>query len=193
MEQLVLLVVIGLISLVNWVLQKAAEKREQAKLERADQRETGRGIYTQKPARNVVARRSAGPLPDPYKELMEALGLPAGGPPPPPVVPRIAPEPPAELVSMDAAPMPAPPPPAAAAQRKSESWQPPPVRRLDDKTAQLAYAFTHQGEAPADQSKLPGVRALLSNRASRRQAVILAEILAEPRGLLPSGSWGRQF
>ena len=31
MEQLVLLVVIGLISLVNWLLQKAAEKREAAK------------------------------------------------------------------------------------------------------------------------------------------------------------------
>ena len=30
MEQLVILVIIGLISLVNWVMQKGAEKREAA-------------------------------------------------------------------------------------------------------------------------------------------------------------------
>ena len=50
MEQLVLLVVIGLISLVNWLLQKAAEKREAAKSARVEKREvkreTRRNIYT---------------------------------------------------------------------------------------------------------------------------------------------------
>ena len=47
MEQLVLLVVIGLISLVNWLMQKAAEKREQAQLERQAKRESKRNVYTQ--------------------------------------------------------------------------------------------------------------------------------------------------
>ena len=42
MEQLVLLVVIGLISLVNWLMQKAAEKREAAKSARVDKREVKR-------------------------------------------------------------------------------------------------------------------------------------------------------
>jgi hypothetical protein len=190
MEQLVLLVVIGLISLINWVLQKAAEKRELAKMERGDLREGTRGSSAPKPPRNVVVRRPSGPLPDPYKELMDALGLPANEPPPPPVVVRTAPvrEPQGEFASLEAVPM-----PSVVAQRKSEAWQPAPLRRPDDKTAQLAYAFTHQVEASAEQAKLPSVRALLSNRASRRQAVVLAEILAEPRGLVPSGSWGRQF
>ncbi len=42
MEQLVILVIIGLISLVNWLMQKAAEKREVAKTKRVEKREVKR-------------------------------------------------------------------------------------------------------------------------------------------------------
>ena len=77
MDQLVLLVIIGLISLVNWVMQKAAEKRELAKLER-EEREAGKqSVYRQPPPKQRTAeRRARSPQQDPLKELMEALGLP---------------------------------------------------------------------------------------------------------------------
>ena len=70
MEQLVILIIIGLISLVNWVMQKAAEKREAAELKRVEKRETKReakrNIYTQPaPAARPVARR-ASPERDPF-------------------------------------------------------------------------------------------------------------------------------
>ena len=94
MEQLVLLVIIGLISLINWVMQKAAEKREQAGQKRAERREirreSKRNVYTQ-PAPGPVhrpVRRASGPTQDPFRELMEALGLPADQLPPPPVARR---------------------------------------------------------------------------------------------------------
>ena len=66
MDQLVLLVVIGLISLINWVMQKAAEKRELAKFER-EEREAGKqSVYRQPPPQKRVAeRRSRSPQQDP--------------------------------------------------------------------------------------------------------------------------------
>ena len=61
MEQLVLLVIIGLISLVNWLMQKAAEKREAAGQKRAERREvkreTRRNVYTQGPSAPAPARQ----------------------------------------------------------------------------------------------------------------------------------------
>ena len=186
MEQLVLLVVIGLISLVNWVMQKAAEKREQAKLERGTKRQTGRNIYTQKPQRPAEARRAAAPPQDPLKELMDALGLPAETVLPPPVAPRNASEQEEEeFVSLEAPAPPALPPPVVTKPRgKAAAWHPPARgAQPDQKTKQLASAFAALDDASPEIWRGGNVRSLLANPSSQRKAVILSELLGTPRGL----------
>ena len=183
MEQLVLLLIIGLISLVNWVMQKAAEKREQAKLERAGKRESGRSIYTQPVPRPEVARRPPSPAQDPFKELMDALGLPSDQPPP--VVVR-RPEPEEEFASVEES---APPPvPQQVAPFKVQRWQPPTIRRPDEKTARLASAFASVGEKTVSAYRGSNLRELLAGRDAQRKAVVLAEILGTPRGLATPGA-----
>lgn len=186
MDQLVLLVIIGLISLINWVMQKAAEKREQAKLERETKRDSGRNVYTQKPQRPAAARREAAPGQDPLKDLMDALGLPRETVLPPPVAPRSAPEPEEEFISMEEAPPPQSKQPAPKADRPR--WQPPRIRRPDEKTARLASAFAATEKAPAEKVRRGSFRELLADPASKRQAVVLAEILGPPRALSPFGA-----
>ena len=185
MEQLVILIIIGLISLVNWVMQKAAEKREEAKMKRVEkrevQRQSRRNIYTQPaPAAPPVARREA-PARDPFKDLMDALGLPADEFAPPPVVRRGEVLEEEEFASVEeAAPPPVPPP-----EVRGPRWQAASVRRPDEKTAKLASAFAAVGEKPAPAYRGSGVRELLAGRDSQRKAVILSEILGTPRGLAP--------
>jgi hypothetical protein len=187
MEQLVLLVVIGLISLVNWLMQKAAEKREQAQLERQAKRESKRNVYTQPapatPAR--PARRAAGPVQDPFKELMDALGLPADEAPPRPVVARPHGFEEEEFASLEAPAPPALPDPVVTKPRgKAASWHPPARRaQPDEKTKQLASAFAALDDASPETWRGGNVRSLLASSSSQRKAVILSEILGTPRGL----------
>lgn len=178
MEQLVILVVIGLISLVNWLLQKAAEKRELAEMKRKAAEEptvARRSVYTQDgPAQPPpLHRHPARPTPDPMRELMEALGLPA------------------EAMESRPGPRPPAPPPVVVEEEFSslEDDPPPlpkPVRRAppDAKTRQLARDLA---AAEAEREHVPldarGFRAMLANRSTQRQAVILAEIFGVPRGL----------
>ncbi len=85
MEQVILLVVIGLISLVNWMIQSSAEARKKRQMqERIDRGET-------EPEQPMAARRSEPieqePEGDPaenMRRLMEALGLPLEDAPPQP-------------------------------------------------------------------------------------------------------------
>ena len=185
MDQLVLLVVIGLISLINWVMQKAAEKRELAKFER-EEREAGKqSVYRQPPPQKRVAeRRSRSPQQDPLKDLMDALGLPAETVLPPPIAQRSAPEAEEEFASLEKAPPPVPRPAPAA---EKPRWQPPSIRRPDEKTARLASAFAAKEKAPAENARRVSVRELLADRTSKRHAIVLAEILGTPRGLAPAG------
>ena len=187
MEQLVILIIIGLISLVNWLMQKAAEKREAAGQKRAERREVKRearrNVYTQGvPAPAPTVRRAPAER-DPFKELMDALGLPSDEAPPPPVVAR-EPFHEEEFASMEE---PAPPPvlQQPAAPKPRPRWQAPSVHRPDAKTAQVASAFAAVEEAPAASYRGSGLRALLSGRDSQRKAIVLAEILGTPRGLAP--------
>lgn len=177
MDQLVLLVIIGLISLINWVMQKAAEKRERAKLERESKHEAGRNIYTQKPKREAIPRRAPSPQQDPLKELMEALGLPPDAASPPPAVPRAAPEFEEEFASLEES---APPLPRKMSVPR---WQTPQVLRPDEKTARLASAFSAQEKSPAEKPRTSSVRAMLADRASKRHAIVIAEILGPPRAV----------
>jgi cytoskeletal protein RodZ len=180
MDQLVLLVIIGLISLVNWVMQKAAEKREQAKLER-EEREAGKqSVYRQLPPQGrKTERRARAPQQDPLKELMEALGLPPEAAAPQPVAPHAKMEA-EEFASMESVPLPIPQPAPAASKPR---WQPPSIRRPDEKAAKLAAAFAAKEKAPSDRPRPASVRELLADRTSKRHAVVLAEILGPPRAL----------
>lgn len=186
MDQLVLLVIIGLISLVNWVMRKAAEKREQAKFER----EAGRNIYTRDGGRKPALRRAIPPSEDPLKDLMEALGLPRDAVAPPPV-PQRAPELEEEFASLEEPA--APPLPQEAAEVRVRRWQAPEVRRPDEKTALLASRFAAQEKAAPAPSRPSTVRSLLGDRASKRHAIVIAEILGPPRALQPAPAWGANF
>ena len=180
MDQLVLLVIIGLISLINWVMQKAAEKREQAKLER-EEREAGKqSVYRQPPPQQRTAeRRTRAPQQDPLKELMEALGLPPEAAAPQPVAPRAEMEE-EEFASLESTPPPVPQPAPAASKPR---WQPPSIRRPDEKAAKLAAAFAAKEKSSTDKPRPAAVRELLADKTSKRHAVVLAEILGPPRAL----------
>lgn len=189
MEQLVILIIIGLISLVNWLMQKAAEKREAAKAKRVEnrevKRETKRNIYTQPaPAAPPPTARRAPAGRDPFKDLMDALGLPADELPPPPAVRRAGVFEEEEFASVEEAA----PPPIPQPEVKTSRWQAPAVRRPDKKTAQLASAFAAVGEEPAPAYRGSSVRDLLAGRDSQRKAMVLAEILGSPRGLAASSA-----
>jgi hypothetical protein len=187
MEQLVLLVVIGLISLVNWVMQKAAEKREAAKTKRVEsrevKRETRRNIYTH-PAPAPTARRAAAER-DPFKDLMDALGLPADQAPPRPVIaaPDYFEE--EEFVSLEAPAPPELPEPVVTKPRgRAAAWHPPARgAQPDEKMKQLASAFVALDEASPETWRGGDVRSLLASSSAQRKAVILSEILGTPRGL----------
>jgi hypothetical protein len=190
MEQLVILVIIGLISLVNWVMQKAAEKREAAGQKRTVRREAkrdaGRNVYTQGvPAPGPTVRRAPAAR-DPFKDLMDALGLPADGAPPGPVVAEPGYFEEEEFSSLEApAPPPLPPKSEVTKPRvKAAAWHPP-VRgaQPDEKTRQLASAFAASDDASPETWRGGNVRSLLANSSSQRKAVILSEILGTPRGL----------
>jgi hypothetical protein len=61
------------------------------------------------------------------------------------------------------------------------------VRRPDEKTARLASAFAAVEEQPAAVYRGSNIRQLLAGRDSQRKAVVLAEILGTPRGLVSAG------
>jgi hypothetical protein len=180
MEQLVILVVIGLISLVNWLLQKASEKRELAEMKRkaAEEPASGRrNVYTEDgPAQPRPLRRPAQPTPDPMRELMEALGLPADAAQPGPVARRLVPPPVVVEVEEEFSSLEDDPPALPQPDRR-----PPPDAKTLQLARDLAAAEAASEHAPLDAR---GFRALLASRSTQRQAVILAEIFGPPRGLV---------
>ena len=156
MEQLVIIAIIGLISLVNWVMKRSAEIREQRKLER--QRlgiPEGDPFH---PSENPAApRRSADDSSPDMRRLMEALGLPPAEEelPPRPVVRETAALP----------PLPAYRPPATPKPR----FQSPGTR-----SPAIPPAAVVSG-SPLD--------AALRSHDGIRQAIVLREILGPPKAL----------
>lgn len=154
MEQVVIIVVIGLISLVNWLMKRSAEIREERKLERQRQ-----GIPEGDPYHEGSLEDGApSALPAPavaastdMRKLMEALGLPAGEeeivPEPAPVLP----------------PLPAFQPPA-----------PPKLR---------AGKIKDPGFAPPSAPRANPLALALQSRDDLRQAIVLREILGPPKAL----------
>jgi len=153
-EQLVILLVIGIISLVNWLMQRSAEIREQRKAE-AERL----GIPEGNPFQPAEEKPAAKPTPgkDPAREmrkLMEALGLPLEDEEPP--VHRELPSAP-EL------------PPLPAYQPK------PPAEKPAGQFFTPAFAAHPLPVAPTALSQA------LRTRDGVRQAIILREILGPPK------------
>jgi hypothetical protein len=191
MEQLVILLIIGLISLVNWLMQKAAEKREARTERRVEKREVKRearrNIYTQPAPRTEPRQAPTGR--DPLKDLMDALGLPAEEAPPGSVVaePDFFPDD-AEFIPFEETKPPPLPEPVVTPARVTARKLPAKPKRPDRRTTELASAFAAIGEETGKTYRGSSVRDLLSGRDSQRKAIILAEILGSPRGLAASSA-----
>ena len=156
MEQVVIIVVIGLISLVNWLMKRSAEIREERKLERKRL-----GIPEGDPFHEGSQTAGApATLPPPamapsadMRRLMEALGLPAGEDEP--------------VIIQETAPALPPLPP----------FQPPaPPKLRAGKIKDPGFAFP--------QAEYTGPLALaLRSHDGLRQAIVLREILGPPKAL----------
>jgi hypothetical protein len=187
MEQLVILLLIALISIINWIIQKSKEAREKRKLEkRADA--TGEPVAKHEPAPDVTGTETA------MRRLREALGLPEDAEPP--VIPkRVEPkrvEPPRRAeprkVEQQVSPPPAPPagtlpPPLPKPERKPVLLHVPPAQLWEE---HRRVAIPHRVTKPlVDKAprQPPRVRELLSSEGGLRDAVVLSEILGPPKSL----------
>ncbi len=161
MEQLVLILIIALISFINWLFKKSAEAREKRKLER----QTFEGGETLQRAGEIKpgARESQDPD-DSMRRLMEALGLPLEEAPPP--IPRRAPASP-------------PLPPIPALPNAA------PVARPAAASAARASRATPPAPKPAKPAKpgLTPLRELLASPEGLKKAVMISEILGMPKSL----------
>jgi len=159
MEQVVIIVIIGLISLVNWILKRSAEIREERKQERerlgipeGDPFHQG----SQKHERPEAAPAPAAAPSDDLRRLMEALGIPAEEEAPKPIV-------------RHADPVALPPLPAFQA----------PAQRPKPRIEKSPEKNRAQHEAvPA-----PPLSIALRSHDGIRQAIVLREILGPPKAL----------
>ncbi len=195
MEQVILILVIGLISLVNWMIQKSAEARKKRQMqERIDRGEA-------EPSQPTSARRydrvdeepeTEGDPAENMRRLMEALGLPLEDAPPQPVQrPQTTPPPlpsqPREMMQ---------PPPLVRTVREMEERGEMPVHRqptptvatpaqrpkLHDWQRKAAKALEASAAAEASRTVKPSrARQMLRQPESIRDAIILSEILGKPK------------
>jgi hypothetical protein len=182
MEQLVILLVIGAISLINWLLNKSAEHKKR-------QGRTGRPVATGRaggspPWAGPDVDSSGGfpPAPQPsapgpaepdeqMRRFLEALGIP------PPVGEIEEPE-----VSLPFEAEPTPPPlpvPKVVAAGPAK-----PSLRANREMRELAAEFERSAlDAASDTGSVAVFRDLLSSPQMVRQGIILREILGPPKAL----------
>ncbi len=184
MEQLVILLLIALISIINWIIQKSKESREKRKLEkRADA--TGEPVAKHEPAPDATGTETA------MRRLREALGLPEDAPPP--AIPKRAESERVESKRIEpkrierpaVAPQPSPdrlvPPPLPKPERRPAVVHVPSVRWDHRRFEHLhKMAKPSQPEAP---TQPPRIRELLQSQGGLRDAVVLSEILGPPKSL----------
>jgi hypothetical protein len=205
MEQLVFILVVAVISLINWLLKRKAEQDKQSSAP----------LAPPPPAQ----RPAGGPLRSPeddeqerLRKFLEALGVPQAPPPrqPPPPVrqpPPVPPTPRRMAAPPPARPMAAPvqprrphrtvvvSPPEKAEQDKGLVIAPlmAPGRMSQGATAlgEVAPAMvvtTHEHSALATAgAPAADLRAALASHEGLRAAVLAREILGPPRGLQPLG------
>lgn len=186
MEQLVILLLIALISIINWIIQKSKERREKRKLEkRADA--TGEPVAKQAPAPDATGTETA------MRRLREALGLPEEAPPP--VIPQRAEPKRLEAERIEPkrgerhVPVPAPspdrlaPPPLPQPERRPILVHAPPVPRWQE---HRRFGSLHKiAKPPLSEvpKQSPRIRELLQSQGGLRDAVVLSEILGPPKSL----------
>jgi hypothetical protein len=181
MDQLVLLLIIGAISLINWLLQKSAEHREKKKAESLRRDGPPQPIYQD--------RETSGPN-EQARKFLEALGLPDDALPPTPVAPP--PLPPGRQADIGHSEQAPPKPPVRrnflhkvqpdlerrlfASEVVEPVFEPiPKARRSIPVAPPVATA-----DAPAGGSK---IRSQLATPEALRRAIIVREILGPPRAL----------
>lgn len=175
MEQLVILIIIGLISLINWIIQKSAEAKEKAQAKRkADQ-----GESPFQPS--AASEREEEPTADPsegMRKLMEALGVPmeeeirrpeprASQPPPLPEETFVQSHKRPIIIEEER------PRPVA---RPVMASQPPLRRTRERKKAEVVEVSRAN---PAQDA----LKKALGSKDSLRTAVVLSEVLGKPRAL----------
>jgi hypothetical protein len=186
MEQLVIILLIALISIINWIIQKSKEAREKRKLEkRADA--TGEPVAKHEPAPDATGTETA------MRRLREALGLPEDASPP--VIPKRAEsekvEPkriePKRVERRAVAPLPSPDrlasPPIPQPEKRPAVVHLPLVRRWEE---HRRFEFPHKiGKLllPEEPQQPPRIRELLQSQGGLRDAVVLSEILGPPKSL----------
>jgi hypothetical protein len=174
MEQLIILLLIALISLINWLVQKSSElrkarKKEQGSATKAESSVPGGPPPQPEPEREISMRR-----------FREALGLPEEAPPPAVPKRKEQPLPP---------PLPVPPPSAPSPATVVASHLPvvkPKIVRAH--TAHRFPEFPHKIGKPAaraiePEAKASRIRELLDSSGGLRDAVVLSEILGVPKSL----------
>ena len=169
MDQLVILLIFGVIATVNYLLKKRGESDD-----------APRSDAPVKPAPPYrPARPQAEEDEEKLRRFMEALGVP----PPPPTPPKIVR--PVQTVQRRVRP--------AVERRPKPSALPSPALPaiLPAETAipvsapSLVTAPSYKKKAATMPEPASNIHALLRNRDSIRQAILLKEILGAPRGLEP--------
>jgi hypothetical protein len=174
MEQLVILLLIALISFINWLVKKSSQMREARKRE-ANTAKTGESLPSPPPPP---------PLPEAepdisMRRLREALGLPKETEPPalpkrmaeierhvPPPLPPPRPHPVRPISHVPVTPVPAAP------------------DRGEYRYIELPRGFLKPAERRIEvEASGSRIRELLSSSGGLRDAVVLSEILGPPKGL----------
>lgn len=183
MEQLVLLLLFGAIALIQWLVKKSAEMREQRKREQQAQRQGEPDIFREV---EPPAPRQAEDPDASMRKLMEALGLPQEAPPPP--VPQRQPVPP-PLPQASAPPVPQLRPAPKFAERPTPKIPEKPAFKLPEKpfitAAKLGVPAAKSKPFDPSPEKKPdfSIRELLASPDSMKKAVILSEIIGSPKAL----------
>jgi hypothetical protein len=192
MEQLVILLVIGAISLINWLLQKSAEHKKRQRLERKPDGPDAPGAGSpaspwsaDDPQTDVHGKsprdgHSEKSVPEPEEQMrrfMEALGLP--------VPDDRSHEPEVTLPFQPEPERPAAPPPLPVAKPQPPRQAPAKTTlRQNRETRELAQQFERSAlDAASDTGSVAAFRELLQNPITARQGIILREILGPPKAL----------
>lgn len=197
MEQLIILLAIGAISLVNWLIKQSAEARERKK----QQARIDRGIENQPEEETLLepqptARRQSAPAQDEdpsesMRKLMEALGLPMENEPPKPVQRPVATPPPILTPPELPKPLYREPDPYSARPtrpiRRPEYREPEMPRSLEsDPTPEVSlHDWSHKKKPAPAPAPVPEhrFRKMLATPGSLRDAILLSEILGKPKAL----------
>jgi hypothetical protein len=176
MEQVVILLLIALISLVNWLVKKSSELREARKREQGAAE--GGGSLRSEPPQLPEAEHEIS-----MRRLSEALGLPEEAEPPvlPKRMERQVPPPRATP------PPPLPPPRPSPLARPVISHVPLAPAHEEYRFIELPHTISKPARPRIEVAPSSSrIRELLGSAGGLRDAVVLSEILGPPKSLRPT-------